>query len=68
MVRLSAFVVSLLTGLACFQAADATVFQIDSEIGFANLTITGFVTTNGQLGGLATSDIDSWNLTVTSPP
>jgi hypothetical protein len=68
MVLLSAFMVSLLTGLACFQAADATVFKIDSGIFDNLLTITGSVTTNGELGTLAASDIDSWNLTVISSP
>ena len=58
MVRLSAFVISLLTGLACFQVADATVFAINSEIFDNLLTITGSVTTNGELGTLAASDID----------
>ena len=56
---------SLLAGIACSQAAHATVFAVDRDLfGF---TVMGSVTTDGTPGTLAQSDIDSWNLNFTAP-
>jgi hypothetical protein len=70
MIRRSALVASLLGCLAYFQAAHATVFEVDRTV--FDLNIAGFITTDGTLGALSASDIDGWNLTVSdvagSPP
>lgn len=64
MFRLSALIASLLAGSACFQAADATVFGIDRDV--IGIMVAGSITTDGTPGTLAASNIDGWNLNVTS--
>ena len=70
MIRRSALVASLLGCLAYFQAAHATVFEVDRTV--FNLNLAGTITTDGTLGALSASDIDGWNLTLSgvggSPP
>jgi len=62
MFRLSALIASLLAGLACFQTAHATVFSVDRDL--EGLIVVGSITTDGTLGTLAPSNIDSWDLSL----
>jgi hypothetical protein len=51
---------AFLTCLCSVSAADAGVFTVNRIVGSA--TVTGTITTNGNLGVLATGDITDWDL------